>query len=309
MSLSDLKKNRAGNLAKFAETAKAIAEGLYAPDERFWAPTVDKAGNGYAVIRFLPAVSGEELPWVRFWDHGFKGPTGRWYIETSLTSIGKQDPIGEYNSRLWNSGNEKDKDIVRKQKRRLHYVANILVLDDPAEPKNNGTVRLYKFGKKIFDKILDKMQPQFPGEKAINPFDLWDGATFQLKIRQVEGYRNYDKSEFNPAGALFDDEGKLEAVYKLVRPLKEFVDPKNFKSYEELRRKLIEVLGPDAVAQTSAQKVNLEDQDAAAPAAPSADALASEPAAQEPAPALAPTAESAKKAQTLSYFAKLAAQE
>ena len=170
-------------------------------DTNMWKPTVDKAGNGYAVIRFLPSES--EVPWVRYWDHGFKGPTGKWYIEKSLTSLGQQDPLGEYNSKLWNSGNEEDREQVRKQKRRLHYVTNILVLSDPSAPENEGKVFMYQFGKKIFDKIQDLMQPQFPGETPVDPFDLWNGADFQLNIRNVEGYRNYDRSEFKAPAPLF----------------------------------------------------------------------------------------------------------
>jgi hypothetical protein len=196
----------------------------------------------------LPAKDGEDLPWVRFWDHGFKGPTGRWYIENSLTSIGQTDPVAEINSVLWNSGNEKDKEIARERKRRLHYVSNILVISDPANPDNEGKVFLYKFGKKIFDKIMDIMQPQFQDETPVNPFDFWTGANFKLKIRNFEGYRNYDKSEFESASELFGgDEAKLEKTYNSLYSLKDFVDPANYKSYAELKRKLVEVLGAEAL--------------------------------------------------------------
>jgi len=184
---------------------------------------------------------------VRYWDHAFKGPTGQWYIENSLTSIGQTDPVGELNSRLWNSGIEADKDTARTQKRRLHYVTNIYVVSDSANPENEGKVFLYKFGKKIFDKLMDVMQPSFADEEPINPFDFWSGANFKLKIRNVEGYRNYDKSEFESTSALTDDE-KLETIYGQVNSLTEFTDPKNYKTYDELKAKLMRVLGEQAEA-------------------------------------------------------------
>ena len=186
MSFANLKSNR-DQIAKLIQAADQAGGGekkSYA-DDRIWKPTVDKAGNGYAVLRFLPSGEGQELPWVRYWDHGFKGPTGLWYIENSLTSIGQPDPVGELNSRLWNSGIESDKDKARDQKRRLHYVVNMLVLQDPSNPTNEGKVFLYKFGKKIFDKIMDSMQPEFADESPVNPFDFWEGADFKLKIRNV----------------------------------------------------------------------------------------------------------------------------
>lgn len=213
-------------------------------DENFWKPTVDKAGNGYAVIRFLPAPEGEDMPFVRMWNHGFKG-VGGWYIENSLTTIGQDDPVSEHNSELWNSGIEANKDTVRKQKRRLAYISNILVVKDPSNPQNEGQVFLYKYGKKIFDKLNDVMNPQFPDEKPVNPFDFWEGADFNLKIRQVEGYRNYDKSEFSSPSAITGDDEALEVMWKKQHSLQEIVDPKNFKSYSELKAKLYKVLGLD----------------------------------------------------------------
>jgi len=186
MSFSNLKRNRGGieKLINAAESAGGGSTKSY-QDDRIWKPTVDKVGNGYAVLRFLPAGEGQELPWVRYWDHGFKGPQGQWYIEKSLTSIGLNDPVGEMNSLLWNSGIEADKDKARTQKRRLHYVSNILVVSDPGNPANEGKIFMYQYGKKIFDKIMDTMQPQFQDEEPVNPFDFWEGANFKLKIRQV----------------------------------------------------------------------------------------------------------------------------
>src|SRR6056300_367420 len=235
MSFENLRRNRdqISKLVQAAESVGGSTETKSYVDERIWKPAVDKAGNGYAVLRFLPAMEGQELPWVRYWDHGFKGPTGLWYIENSLTSIGQPDPVGELNSRLWNTGNEADKDRARDQKRRLHYVVNALVLQDPSAPQNEGKVFIYKFGKKIFDKIMDSMQPEFADEKAVNPFDFWEGAEFKLKIRNVEGYRNYDKSEFGTPSTLYDgDDTKLEAVYNQLHDLSEFSDPKNYKTYD-----------------------------------------------------------------------------
>jgi hypothetical protein len=248
MSFDKLKQNRSAAISKLVNAAEKTSGTKTYADDRLWVPTVDKTGNGYAIIRFLPAKEGEDLPWVRYWDHGFKGPTGRWYIENSLTSIGQTDPVSELNTVLWNSGNEKDKEVARDRKRRLHYVSNILVVSDPANPANEGKVFIFKFGKKIFDKINDLMQPQFQDETPINPFDFWGGANFRLKIRNLEGYRNYDKSEFDKSTELFDgNDARLEEIYGQLHSLSDFVDPKNYKSYTELKKKLIEVLGEEAV--------------------------------------------------------------
>ena len=245
-SFASLKKSRSSSLNKLVtETTKinAPAEGS-SEDNRFWKPTVDKAGNGYAVIRFLPEPKGEDLPWVRVFSHGFQGPAGKWYIENSLTTFNEKDPVSEYNSTLWNNGTEAGKEQARKQKRRLSYIANIYVMKDPANPENEGTVRLFKFGKKIFDKLNEKMNPEFEDETATNPFDFWEGADLKLKIRNVEGYRNYDKSEFAEVSALEDgDDSKLETVYESMFSLQEFLDRKNFKTYAELQAKLDMVLG------------------------------------------------------------------
>jgi len=252
MSLENLKSMRGSSIDKLVKAAEAVSttktesSNSY-EDDRFWKPTRDKAGNGYAVIRFLPQREGEDLPWVRYWDHGFKGPTGLWYIENSLTSINQPDPVSEHNSVLWNSGRDEDKALAREQKRRLHYVSNVLVISDPDNPQNEGKVFLYKFGKKIFDKIMDVMQPQFADEEPVNPFDFWEGADFKLKIRKVEGWVNYDKSEFSSPSSLFDgDEGRLNEVYGQLYALQDFLDPKNYKTYDELKAKLNRVLGVDA---------------------------------------------------------------
>ena len=209
---------------------------------KFWKPTRDKAGNGFAVIRFLPAPQGEEMPFVRLWDHGFQGPTGLWYIENSLTTLNQDDPVSEFNSKLWNSGVESDKDQARKQKRRLKYTANIYVVKDSGNPENEGKVFLYQFGKKIFDKLNDLMNPTFEDEDPTNPFDLWEGANFRLKIRQFEGYPNYDKSEFDPSSPLSEDDAELERIWGEQHSLEEIVSEKNFKSYAELKTKLYRVL-------------------------------------------------------------------
>ena len=300
MSFANLKRNR-DQISKLVQAAEATGGGEKKnyDDERIWKPTVDKAGNGYAVLRFLPANEGSELPWVRYWDHGFKGPTGQWYIENSLTSIGQSDPVGELNSRLWNSGHEEDKETARKQKRRLHYVVNALVVQDPGNPANEGRVVLYKFGKKIFDKIMDVMQPSFADETPINPFDFWDGADFKLKIRQVEGYRNYDKSEFASASALFDgDDDKLEGVYNQLHDLNEFTDPKNYKTYDELATKLARVLGENVTsigARTMAQTAQVNE--------PAPAPMVNEPVTAEEMNMVS------EEDDTMSYFAKLAQED
>ena len=210
-------------------------------DDRFWKPELDKTGNGYAVIRFLPAVSGEDLPWQRVWSHAFQGPGG-WYIENSLTTLNQKDPVSEENTRLWNTGVDSDKEIARKRKRKLSYYANILVVSDPKHPENEGKVFLYKFGKKIFDKITEAMQPAFEDEAAINPFDFWKGANFKLKIRKVDGYWNYDKSEFESVSALADNDEKIKSVWSTQHALKPFLAADNFKTYDELKEKLNRVL-------------------------------------------------------------------
>ena len=210
-------------------------------DDRLWKPELDKTGNGYAVIRFLPAVSGEELPWQRTWSHAFQGPGG-WYIENSLTTLNQKDPVSEENTRLWNTGVDSDKEIARKRKRKLSYYANVLVVSDPKHPENEGKVFLYKFGKKIFDKITEAMQPAFEDEAAINPFDFWKGANFKLKIRKVDGYWNYDKSEFEGVSAAAESDDKIKEIWSKQYPLKPFLAPDNFKTYDELKEKLNRVL-------------------------------------------------------------------
>jgi len=230
-------------------------------DDRFWTPTIDKAGNGSAVIRFLPPANGEDTPFVRLWDHGFQGPTGLWYIENSLTSLGKQDPVSEYNSQLWNSGIESNKDVVRKQKRRLYFVSNIYVVSDPGNPANEGKVFLYKYGKKIFDKLKDLMEPSFEDEDPVNPFDFWEGANFRMRIRNVEGYRNYDKSDFAKPAALLNDDEELENIWKKQYKLQEFLAPSNFKSYDELKTKLERVLGLDGTTKAPSKAELLDEED------------------------------------------------
>jgi hypothetical protein len=231
-------------------------------DERLWKPQVDKSGNGYAVIRFLPAPKGEELPWVRVWNHAFQGPTGQWYIENSLTTLNQKDPVSEYNTVLWNSGVESDKEIARKQKRKLKYYSNIYVVSDSANPENEGKVFLYSYGKKIFDKLMEAMQPAFEDETPINPFDLWEGANFKLKIRKVDGYWNYDKSEFESTAALKGDDAELEAIYNTEYSLAEFLAPTNFKSYDELKTRLDAVLtGSVTTGKTAAALVEEDTSD------------------------------------------------
>jgi len=247
MSFENLKRNRNSldKLTKAIESTTQTAEAGSKDDTRFWQPTVDKSGNGMATIRFLPApgIDGEDgLPWVRKFDHGFQG-AGGWFIDNCLTTLGEKCPVCEHNSTLWNSGVDANKEIVRKQKRRLSYVANIYVVSDPAHPENDGSVRLFKFGKKIFDKITEAMNQEFADETPLNPFDLWDGANFKLKIRNVEGYRNYDKSEFSDVAPLSSDDTKLEKIYSMEHSLKDFTDKKNFKPYEQLKARLDKVLG------------------------------------------------------------------
>jgi len=271
-------------------------------DDTMWKPELDKSGNGYAVVRFLPTPEGEEMPWVSYFDHGFQGPGG-WYIEKSLTTLNKQDPVSEYNTQLWNTGIEANKEIARKQKRRLHYVSNILVISDPKNPANEGKVFKYRFGKKIFEALKEAISPAFEDEKAINPFDLREeGANFKIKIRKVDGYWNYDKSEFDTQAPLFDDEQKLVDVVNNLHSLSGIIAPSEFKSYEELKEKLDRVLGlTGAVTNSTAESVadDLEEL-------PWSDVNTS-PVAEEPVVASAESTPQAEEDDAMDYFKKLAA--
>ena len=256
MSFADLKKQSSiGSLTqKLVKEVEKMSSTSNGADERLWKPEMDKTGNGYAVIRFLPAPEGEELPWAKIYTHAFQG-RGGWYIENSLTTLGQKDPVSEHNRELWNSGNEKDKETVRKQKRKLSYYSNIYVVKDPANPANEGKVFLFKYGKKIFDKIMEAMQPEFEDETPINPFDFWQGANFKLKLVKKDGYWNYDKSEFDRVAPLLDDDDAMEAVWKKEYSLAAVVAADQFKSYEDLEKRLKYVLG-----QKSAPRPRLDEE-------------------------------------------------
>ena len=291
MSLETLKKS--SSLDKLLNAVKedsAPQEKKSYKDDRLWNPVLDKAGNGYAVIRFLPAVDGEDLPWAKVWNHAFQGPTGQWYIENSLTTISQKDPVSEHNTRLWNTGLESDKEIARKQKRKLQYFSNIYVVSDSKHPENDGKVFLYRYGKKIFDKVMEAMQPAFEDEKAINPFDFWEGANFKLKVSKVDGFWNYDKSEFDDVSPLLDDDDAIEEIWKRQYPLAEHTAATNFKSYDELKTRLDTVLS----GTVSVGNVTDELQDAPV-ATPKVDTK----------PVEAPTSND-DEADTMEYFEKLA---
>jgi hypothetical protein len=260
MSFSDLKKqSKLGSLtSKLVKEVEKMSTTSSGADERLWKPEVDKTGNGFAVIRFLPAPEGEEVPWAKMYSHGFQGPGG-WYIENSLTTIGQKDPVSEHNRKLWNSGSDKDKEIVRKQKRKLSYYSNIYVVKDPTNPQNEGKVFLFKYGKKIFDKIMEAMQPEFEDETPINPFDFWQGANFKLKIVKKDGYWNYDKSEFDRVTPLLEDDDALEALWKKQYSLSAVTAPDQFKTYEELENRLNAVLGLQTTPTRSRAVVEQED--------------------------------------------------
>ena len=295
-SLSDLRKSR-GNFDSLMKEVEKLDAPQSKDDLNIWKPTVDQAGNGYAIIRFLPAPQGEDMPWVQIWNHGFQGPTGKWYIENSLTTLKQADPVSELNSELWNSGLESNKEVARKQKRRLSYYSNVLIVEDSGNPANNGKVFLFKFGKKIFDKIKDVMQPEFQDEKPMNPFDFWDGANFKLKIRKVEGYQNYDKSEFASPSPIANDDDAIEVVWKKQHSLAAIVAPSNFKSYDELKKKLDFVLGSSTKV-GSAENISRVTGDAAD------DHYMDK--VTKMASSKAPVIEEEDEDETLSYFAKLA---
>ena len=266
MSLDTLKRtNSLDKLLGAVQQENAPQEKKSYKDERLWKPELDKSGNGYAVIRFLPAVEGEDMPWAKVFNHAFQGPTGQWYIENSLTTIGKADPVSELNSTYWNTGLESDKEIARKQKRKLQYFSNIYVVSDSKNPQNEGKVFLFRYGKKIFDKLMAAMQPEFEDETPINPFDFWEGANFKLKIRKVDGYWNYDKSEFEAPTAMFDNDEQIEQVWKKAYALNEFSAPTNFKSYEELKARLDVVLSGTTTVGNVMESIAKDPEPTAAP--------------------------------------------
>ena len=292
MSLQTLRKsNTLDKLLASVQEENAPQEKKSYVDERLWKPELDKSGTGSAVIRFLPAVDGEELPWIKLWKHAFQGPTGKWYIENSLTTLNQKDPVSEHNTSLWNTGLESDKETARKQKRKLEYYSNIYVVSDPKHPENNGKVFLFRYGKKIFDKIMASMQPEFEDETPINPFDFWEGANFKLKIRKVDGYWNYDKSEFDSVSALLDDDTKLDSTWKTQYPLADFHAPSNFKSYDELKKRLDDVLS----GTITASAVSMMDE----------DVVETPQFKSEPEPSI-PEVSKEEDDDTMSYFQKLA---
>lgn len=309
MDIQALRKMRNSDFSKITSEFQKIANPEYGDrnDDRYWKLEGDKLGNGTATIRFLPRVEGDELPWVRIFSHGFKGPTGKWYIENSLSTFNEADPVGELNSQLWNSGSEANKKIAQAQKRRLSYIANILVVSDPKHPENEGKVFLYKFGKKIFDKLMDKAQPTYEDEKPVNVFDLWEGANFKLRMRKKDGYVNYDESSFLNPTAISEDDEVLLSVVNSRHKLSELLDRKNFKTYEQLKTKLEDVLSNEAYTPKSAAAIaEVEDRPVAVQRV------------ERQAPAPAPMAASVVKASPavadddediMSYFSNLADSE
>ena len=299
MSLATLKKeNSLDKLLGAVQSENAPQEKKSYVDDRIWKPVMDKTGNGFAIIRFLPAPKGEELPWAKLWSHAFQGPTGQWYIENSLTTVGQNDPVSEHNSALWNSGVESDKEIARKQKRKLQYYSNIYVVKDSANPDNEGKVFLYRFGKKIFDKIMETMQPAFEDESPVNPFDFWEGANFKLKLRKVDGYWNYDKSEFADPSALSKKDDELEKIWAQTHSLTAFTENTNFKSYDELKKRLDVVLSGVTTVGNVTEMTTGESFDDS----PETISVVDTP--EEPAPTISVTEEDDD--DTMSYFEKLA---
>jgi hypothetical protein len=267
VDFKSLKKNSNNSLSKITDELNKLATPSNKPqdDERMWRPEVDKAGNGYAVIRFLPAPGGEDVPFVRLFDHAFKG-AGGWLIDGCLTTVGEKCPVCEHNSALWNTGTKENQATVRNQKRKLSFISNIYVVKDPSHPENEGKVMLFKYGKKIFDKLNAAMNPEFEDEQPLNPFDLWTGANFKLKIRKVDGYSNYDKSEFESPEALFEDDDKLEAIWKREHALTPFLDRSNFKSYDDIKNRLNKVLALEGSSVSAPQaRQDMWEQDDAPP--------------------------------------------
>ena len=300
MSLDQLKRsNSLDKLLGEVQKQNAPQEKKSYKDDRLWKPELDKSGNGYAVIRFLPAVEGEDMPWAKVYNHAFQGPTGQWYIENSLTTIGQKDPVSEMNSAYWNTGIESDKEIARKQKRKLQYFSNIYVVSDSKHPENEGKVFLFRYGKKIFDKIMASMQPEFEDESPVNPFDFWEGANFKLKIRKVDGYWNYDKSEFDSPSAIADNDEAIEEIWNKQFPLKPFLSAENFKSYDELKSKLDKVL-------SGVRNTGTAEDVAVPPATPTTVPNVAETVSS---PSTPTTTTDDDSDETLSYFSKLAEED
>jgi len=297
MSFADFKKRSKNSISSLTSKLEEMNKKSY-KDDRFWRPELDKSSNGYAVIRFLPASAEEDIPWAKYYSHGFQGPGG-WYIENSLTTLGDKDPVSEMNSRLWNSGTESDKDIARSRRRKTNYVSNILIVSDPANPENEGKIFLYRYGQKIFNKIQEAMQPEFEDEEAINPFDFWGGADFKLKVRRVGGFINYDKSEFSSTSALLEGhDEELEKLWKSQYALKEFTDASNFKSYDDLTKRLHEVIGDDIRAAAPSEIKTVENMNISEESPSSANESSSEPEASDD-----------EASDALSYFEKLASED
>ena len=308
MSFADLKKqSKLGSLTQklVKEVEKMNNNGSGSADDRFWKLECDKSGNGYAVIRFLPAPDSEDLPFVKLYSHAFQGPGG-WYIENSLTTLGQKDPVSEYNSMLWNNGTDAGKDAARKQKRKLTYISNIYVVKDPANPQNEGRVMLYKYGKKIFDKLTAAMQPEFEDEEAIDPFDFWQGANFKLKAKNVAGYRNYDSSEFAAQSALLDDDDAMEAIWKKQSSLQEFVAADQFKDYDVLKTRLDYVLGNKGTPKFQDQETVEAEEEFRASNRGTAPAVTSTPGDFNAEDIVASSSSSSDDDDALSYFARLA---
>jgi len=305
MSFADLKKqSKLGSLtAKLVKEVEKMNNNGASGDDRLWKLDVDKSGNGYAVIRFLPAPEGEDLPFVKLYSHAFQGPGG-WYIENSLTTLGQKDPVSEYNTQLWNNGTDAGKDTARKQKRKLTYISNIYVVKDPANPENEGKTFLFKYGKKIFDKLTAAMQPEFEDEEAIDPFDFWQGANFKLKAKNVAGYRNYDSSEFAAQSPLLDDDEAMEGLWKKQSSLQEFVGADQFKSYEDLKKRLGYVLGN----KTSARPTFDEDLEDLSEGLNKAEQVVADAVSATPTPVSVGAPDEEAEDDTLSYFAKLASE-
>ena len=252
-SLSELRKSRSSMLDKITKDLDSGGK-RNEKDDRFWSLSRDKAGTGSAIIRFLPPVNGDEVPWVKVCSYGFQGPSGKWYINESPSSIGEADPVMEYNAAAYASKDEERIEDAKKRKRRTQFVSNILVVKDPANPENEGKVFLFKYGKKILDMIMSKAKPEFDSEEPIFVWDIDEGCNFKIRIKNVAGYPNYDSSEWAGISALADSDDEIQAVLDKCHKLAEFLDPARFKSYETLKKEFDRAMGVGESAGTSAPR-------------------------------------------------------
>lgn len=276
---------RGSNLQKVKEALDKMNKGGDSyKDGRMWTPTQDDAGNALAVIRFLPSLKADQLPWVKVYTHGFQGSTGRWYIEKCLTTIGADDPVCNYTRKLWNRGDDEGKELARKYKRKLSYYSNVLVVNDPKHPENEGKVFLFRYGAKIFAKITSMMMPELDSDPSVDVFDPDVGANFRLRVKRVAGYANYDDSAFQAPSPISKDDKVLDGILSAAYDLGEFLKPESYKSFDELDAKFHDVLQVEGKPETATREATWDKPEAETWDEPKAKSVRAPRAESKPAP-------------------------